>query len=84
MSDSEDIPEEKEVKKSLPVCTAEIFEKMCIDTTDAETGEVKKFGWKSLVTSGQKTSEHLLSMLSTKYIFSDGEIETIKGWEGTM
>jgi recombination protein RecT len=76
----EEPPEEK---KKLPACTEEIFAKMCEDTLDKDSGEVKKFGWKSLVTSKQKTAEHLLDMLSTKYEFSDAQREEIQGW-GTL
>lgn len=71
-------------KKKLPACTAEIFSKMCEDVLDKESGEVKKFGWKSLVTSKQKTAENLLAMLSTKYEFTDAQREEMQSWEGVM
>lgn len=72
----------REAKTILPECTAEKFEQMCIDITDPESGEVKKMGWKSLVTSGSKTAEHLLAMLSTKYEFSAEQRAEIMSWGG--
>jgi len=74
-------PRAQPEKAILPECTAEKFEQMCIDTLDPESGEVKKMGWKSLVTSGSKTADHLIAMLSTKYQFSDEQIAAIKSWE---
>lgn len=73
-------PKETKPAKTLPDCTAEKFESMCVDEVNMETGEIKKMGWKSLVESGSKTAEYLIAQLSTKYVFSDEQIKTINSW----
>lgn len=63
----------------LPICTPEKFEQMCVDVVN-EHGEVEQMGWKSLVQSGQKTADHLIKALSTKYRFTSAQLNTIKSW----
>jgi len=74
-------PASTQSKPGLPECTQKKFDSMCIDDIDGESGEVKKMGWESLVKSGSKTAEHLITMLSTKYTFSDAQLETMRSWE---
>lgn len=65
-------------------CTDDKFKSMCVDVINGETGEIEKMGWKSLVESGAKSSDHLIKMLSTKYRFTDEQIKTMLAWEGNQ
>lgn len=65
----------------LPVCTDAKFTEMCVDVYDKDDpGKIKTMGWKSLVTSGSKPVERLISMLQTKYEFTDKQIAEMRGW----
>ena len=67
---------------SLPSCSTEKFDELSKDLMDdKDPAIIKRMGWKSLVQSGTKTAEHLIGMVSTKYVLSDSQIKTINGWE---
>lgn len=68
------------VKPTLPECTEEKFAKMCADVIDNESGEIAKMGWKSLVQSGSKTADYLISMIATKMQLTDEQQKTIHSW----
>lgn len=72
--------EAREHKESRIECTKEKFDQMCVDVISGDTGEIERMGWKSLVQSGSKSSDHLIKQLSTKYVFSAEQLNTIESW----
>jgi len=68
-------------RTELPECTEAKFDEMCVDVMDkSDPGKIKRMGWKSLVTSGTKTADHLIGMLETKYILNENQKAVIRGW----
>ena len=72
---------EQPAKPALEYCTEERFSEMAFDICDADTGEIKKMGWKSIVQSGKKSAAALIAMIETKYLFTEGQKTEINGWE---
>jgi hypothetical protein len=56
-----------DVKKQLPACSAEDFEK-------------NKAGWRKLIADKKKSEKDLLAMLESKYVLSEEQKLTINSW----
>jgi hypothetical protein len=68
-------------KDALPRCADAKFAELCADILDeSDPGKIKTMGWKSLVTSGSKPVERLISMLQTKYEFTEEQLAEMRGW----
>jgi hypothetical protein len=73
---SDYLPLEKEVN-SLPDPVEVIARNYCTDENFAE----KSASWCKLIESGKKSADTIISMVETKYLFTDEQKEIIKSWE---
>lgn len=74
--ESQDIPLEKEINP-LPTNSEPEPLKYCTDDDFAE----KSGAWFNLVKSGQKTANQIITIVQTKYLFTESQLAEIHNWE---
>lgn len=71
----------QEEREKLPLLEKDKFDELCKDKLRADDpGIIQKMGLKSLVTSGKKTSDHIIGNLEMKYRIPDTLKAVINGW----
>lgn len=68
-------------KVTLEYCPDAHFESKACDVLDHESGEIKVMGWETIVRSGKKSAADLITMIETKYLFTEEQKSTILSWE---
>lgn len=57
------------------------YEKPALEYCTEINFEIKRDRWRTLISSGKKTAEQIISMIETKYLFTDAQKSLIRSWE---
>ncbi len=60
------------------------YEKPALEYCTEENFADKQGQWSALISSGKKTSEQIISMIETKYLFTDTQKSQIRSWETVL
>ena len=60
------------------------YEKPALEYCTEENFADKQSQWSALISSGKKTAEQIISMIETKYLFTDAQKSQIRSWETVL